>query len=153
MFPPDPARLHKFIDDVCAHLSTPSHKEVEQAAGSTGRAVQELLTETEEGLQRALKTALTSDTSVIFNYNRYQFIIANPVKATMSTVGAGGIIITDGENSIFVDTVSQSVTTEGEVHSRGLCYWDLGPRDEKDGVFIVRQVHDEAGRIPDADII
>lgn len=146
-------QLSKFIDDVRASMSTPAHKEVEGTAGSTGHAVQELLTDTEEGLQRALKTAANSETSLIFDYNRYRVVIANPVKASISTVGAGGILITDGENSIFFDTVTRSARTDGEVHSRGLCYWDLGPRDDEDGVFIVRQMYDQAGRIPDADTV
>lgn len=133
----DSTRLGKFLEGLRAVAATPAHKNQQDTAQSTGRAVRELLTESDEGLQEALRLALASETSLISEYGSYRIIIANPVKAFIGTVGSGGIIVSDGESSVSFDPLSGLLKTDGEVYARGTFYWDLGPRDDQDGVFIV----------------
>ena len=105
--------------------------------GPGRRAVQELLTDTEEGQRSALRAALGSPTSLISDFQNYRVVIANPVNAFIGAVNSGGILVTDGKNSISFDPLFGILKTDGEVHARGAFYWDLGARDDQDGVFIV----------------
>ena len=133
----DSARLSKFLDTLREAMTTPAHAEIAEAAKTSGRAVQELLTDTEEGQRSALRAALGSPTSLISDFQNYRVVIANPVNAFIGAVNSGGILVTDGENSISFDPLSGILKTDGEVHARGTFYWDLGERDDQDGVFIV----------------
>jgi hypothetical protein len=133
----DSARLSRFLDGLREAMTTPAHAELAEAAKSTGRAVQGLLTDTEEGQQSALKAALASPTSLISEFQNYRVVIANPVNAFIGAVNSGGILVTDGENSVSFDPLSGILKTDGEVHARGSFYWDLGARDDQDGLFIV----------------
>jgi hypothetical protein len=133
----DSARLSRFLDGLREAMTTPAHAEMAEAAKTAGRAVQELLTDSEEGQRSALKAALGSPTSLISDFQNYRVVIANPVKAFIGAVNSGGILVSDGENSISFDPVSGILKTDGEVHARGAFYWDLGERDDRDGVFIV----------------
>ena len=133
----DSTRLSTFLETLREAMSTPAHVEVAEAAKTTGRAVQELLTDTEEGQRSALKAALGSPTSLITEFQNYRVVIANPVNAFIGAVNSGGILVTDGKNSISFDPLFGILKTDGEVHARGTFYWDLGERDDQDGVFIV----------------
>jgi outer membrane lipoprotein-sorting protein len=119
-------------------MTTSAHKQVKTAAHEVGKAVQNLLTESEEGLEKALQLALKNKSSLISEYNGYKIVISNPVRAFVSTVGPGGILVSDGNNSVSFDPSSGILMTDGEVHSLGGYYWDLGARDDEDGLFIVK---------------
>ena len=59
----DSARLSSFLDSLRGAMATPAHAEAAEAAKTAGRAVQELLTDSEEGQRSALNAALDSPTS------------------------------------------------------------------------------------------
>ncbi len=134
----DPVRLSSFVTKARDAMTTSAHKQVKTAAHEVGKAVQGLLTESEEGLEKALQVALQSKSSLITEYNGYKIVISYPVKAFVSSVGPGGILVSDGNNSVSFDPSSGILMTDGEVHSLGGYYWDLGARDDEDGLFIVK---------------
>ena len=133
----NPDALKAFVKGFEKAVDQSAQDRIARAAKHDGEAVRELITDTEEGLQIALKRAIEASTSLVINYNGYQVVIANPVHATIGKVGGGGIIVTDGKNSVAFDTVSGKSKLAGEVHQRGEIYWDLGERDGWDEVFII----------------
>ena len=130
-------RLAIFIDGMRRHMATPAHSAAARAADDSGEAVQALLRGGDEGLKQALQLAIGSKTSLVCEHNGYQIVVANPDRAFVGTVGAGGLVVTDGTNSVIFDPTTGALATDGEVHRRGPFYWDLGDRNAKDGVFIV----------------
>ncbi len=133
----NPDALRAFLKGFEKDIDQSAQERIARAAKDVGAAVRELITDTEEGLEIALKRALAAPTSLVINYNGYQIIIANPVNATIGKVGGGGVIVTDGKNSVAFDTASGQSKIAGEVHKRGGIYWDLGERDGWDEVFII----------------
>ncbi len=133
----NPDALKAFVKGFEKDFDQSAQERIARAAKHDGDAVRELITDTEEGLQIALKRATQASTSLVINYNGYQVVIANPVNATIGRIGGGGIMVTDGKNSVAFDTVSGHSKMAGEVHKRGDIYWDLGKRDGWDEVFII----------------
>ena len=68
----DSTRVSRFLDSLRNAMSTPAHEEQAEAARTAGHAVQELLTDTEEGQQSALQAALASPTSLISDFHNYR---------------------------------------------------------------------------------
>ena len=130
-------RLATLIDNMRRRMATPAHAAAARAAEDSGEAVQALLGDGDDGLKRALQLAIGSKTSLICEHNGYQIVVVNPDKALIGTVGAGGVVVTDGANSVIFDPTSGTIETDGETHRRGTFYWDLGDRNARDGVFII----------------
>ena len=131
-----PNAIKAFIRGFERDLDRSEDAKLAKAAEDQGQAVKNLLTDTEEGLKKALDEALAAPTSLVAQYNGYRIVIAKPVNAAIGRVG-GGLLVTDGKNSVAFDTTSGLVKTSGEVHRRGQFYWDLGARDEVDELFII----------------